>query len=392
MTTKIPKIAVFHDAFLYRGGGERLVTLLAKSLNADLISGFFSQWSFLPEELGFSGKKIALGKPIFAKWFRHFTLKKRFESRQTQKILENYDIIIFSGNCLDALKNVPKNAKILYYCHTPPRYLFDFRQKYLQKLPFFLRPIIELFFDYQAKNYQNQLSKIHTIFTNSQNTHDRLLHFCKKNSHIVYPPTDTSKFIPKNPNNENNFIHILKKNIFESTGKGEYFLSFSRLSPPKRVEIVVDAFLKTPDKNLVFTFGKNDPEREKILAKIIDAKNIFAIPAPSDADFIALVQNAMANIYIPIDEDFGMSPVEAMACGVPTIGVNEWGLKETIIDGKTGILIDIKNHNDGVEKIAKIIAETPTENWQKMAVDCRNRALDFSLERFVENIKNHIKL
>lgn len=78
-----------------------------------------------------------------------------------------------------------------------------------------------------------------------------------------------------------------------------------------------------PDKNLVFTYGKNDPECEKIFAKIQNAKNIFAIPAPSDADFIALVQNTIANIYIPIDEDFGMSPVEAMACGVPTIGVNE---------------------------------------------------------------------
>lgn len=67
MQKKSSKIAVFHDAFLYRGGGERLVTLMAKSLDADLISGFFSDGSFVPEELGFSGNKIALGKPIFKK-------------------------------------------------------------------------------------------------------------------------------------------------------------------------------------------------------------------------------------------------------------------------------------------------------------------------------------
>ena len=62
-----PKIAILHDAFLYRGGGERLVTLMAKALDADLVSGFFSEGSFDPRELGFSGKMIALGKPVFAK-------------------------------------------------------------------------------------------------------------------------------------------------------------------------------------------------------------------------------------------------------------------------------------------------------------------------------------
>lgn len=67
MTQKSSRIAVFHDAFLYRGGGERLVTLMAKALDADLVSGFFSDGSFVPEELGFSGTKIALGKPIFRK-------------------------------------------------------------------------------------------------------------------------------------------------------------------------------------------------------------------------------------------------------------------------------------------------------------------------------------
>ena len=60
-----PKIAILHDAFLYRGGGERLVTLMAKYLHADLISGFFSMGSFDPRELGFTGRMISLGKPVF---------------------------------------------------------------------------------------------------------------------------------------------------------------------------------------------------------------------------------------------------------------------------------------------------------------------------------------
>lgn len=87
--------------------------------------------------------------------------------------------------------------------------------------------------------------------------------------------------------------------------------------------MIVDAFLQMPDKNLVFTYGKNDPLKDEILEKCKNAKNIFPLPAPSDVEFIQLVQGAIANIYIPVDEDFGMSPVESMACGVPVIGVDE---------------------------------------------------------------------
>ena len=73
-----PKIAILHDAFLYRGGGERLVTLMAKSLGADLISGFFSSGSFDLRELGFEGKVIPLGRPVFMKGLRHEVLRWRF--------------------------------------------------------------------------------------------------------------------------------------------------------------------------------------------------------------------------------------------------------------------------------------------------------------------------
>lgn len=88
------KIAILHDAFLYLGGGERLVTLMAKSLDADLITGFFSEGSFDPRELGFEGRMIALGKPIFAKGMRHEVLKYRFEKKT--KFLSEYNTVILS--------------------------------------------------------------------------------------------------------------------------------------------------------------------------------------------------------------------------------------------------------------------------------------------------------
>ena len=246
-----PKIAILHDAFLYRGGGERLVTLMAKSLDADLISGFFSEGSFDPRELGFEGRMMPLGKPVFAKGIRHTVLQYRF--KQKTQFLSEYDIVIFSGNCLDAVKNLPATTKKIYYCHTPPRYIFDLRAQYLAKVPGFFHRLLNPILDYQARRYIEQLAGIDTIFTNSQNTHDRLLSYCHKESTILYPPTDTSRFVP-----DESVVSL-------SDMPSEYFLSCSRLSPPKRVDIVVRAFLDMPEYNLVFTYGANDPQREYIL-------------------------------------------------------------------------------------------------------------------------------
>lgn len=268
-----PKIAVLHDSFLYRGGGERLVTLMAKSLGADLISGFFSEGSFDPRELGFIGNIISLGKPVFKKGIRHLVLKWRFFWKA--RILRDYDIVIFSGDCLSALRHVKSDAKKVYYCHTPPRYLFDFRARYLARFPRFVRSVIGKSFDYFAHTYITYLAKFDTIFTNSANVQARLKEFCGYDSTILYPPTDVERFTTKDEINS----HELR----------EYYLSFARLSPPKRVDMVVDAFLEMPEKKLVFTYGKNDPEKNMILEKIKNAKNLTAMESPDDDELIRLI-------------------------------------------------------------------------------------------------------
>jgi len=78
-----------------------------------------------------------------------------------------------------------------------------------------------------------------------------------------------------------------------------------------------------PKEKLILTYGKNDPEKTKILAMIEKHTNISAICSPSDEELRKLIQEATATIYVPVDEDFGMSPVESMACGTPVIGVND---------------------------------------------------------------------
>ncbi len=388
------KIAILHDAFLYRGGGERLVTLMAKSLDADLITGFFSEGSFDPRELGFEGRMIALGAPIFAKGFRHMFLKWRFFWKA--RILREYDTVIFSGDCLGALEHVRKDAEKIYYCHTPPRYLYDMRERYLRGLPFLARPIFHGAFLLFAFLYERNLQKFDHIITNSKNVQKRLKDFTGYDSEIVYPPTDVRRFSPNvsipltrgtqgvcwDTTETNPPTPLIRGASWTTFLPTAYFLSFARLSPPKRVDLIVDAFLQMPEENLIFCYGKNDPMKEVILKKIEWKKNIIALESPNDTELISLIQNATATIYIPVDEDFGMSPVESMACGTPVIGVDEWGLRETVIDGKTGKLIEIMDYELWMMNLKQVIQETQKEEWGIMKDYCIARAKDFSLDTF----------
>ncbi len=98
--------------------------------------------------------------------------------------------------------------------------------------------------------------------------------------------------------------------------------------------------------------------------------------SPSDIELRDLIRGAIATIYIPVDEDFGMSPVESMACGTPVVAVNDGGLKESIIDGKTGILI-----NPACLPIHIIEAVKKIETLELFDA-CVNRGADFSLQKF----------
>lgn len=375
MTDKKPKIAILHDAFLYRGGGERLISLMAQAIGADLISGFFSEGSFDPRELGYTGKMIALGQPVFAKGLRHEVLRYRFVHQTA--FLKEYDVVIFSGNCLEAVSNCRPDAQKIYYCHTPPRYIFDLRDDYLKRIPRWLHPLANLILNRKSRKYIDLLARIDTIITNSQNVHDRLLAYCGYESEIIYPPTNTAFFTP--------WDSALPVDV--PFPAWEYFYSWARLSPPKRVDLIIEAFIQMPDKRLIFSYWANDPMRAELLEKIQWYTNIHAIQAPSDELLLSLIRWALSTIYIPVDEDFGMSPVESMACGTPVIGVDEWGLRETIIEWKTGKLIEIKDSKGWIQNLKEVIQNTEKEEWESMQDACVARAGDFSLDEFEKKLK-----
>ncbi len=339
---------------------------MAKALNSDLASAFFDKWSFNLDEFWITWKKIEVSKKINNKFLKILKLKLDFAFKTW--FLADYETVIFSWDCIEAVRNCNKNSKKYYYCHTPPRYLFDQKLEYLTKVPFLLKPFFLLFTYFLAKNYLKNLSKMDKIFTNSTNTRNRLKAFTGFDSTIIYPPVDVKFFTP-------------------SEIRWDYYFSFARLSSIKRVDKIVETFSQMPDKKLKLLYWINDPEKDSILDFIKDFPNIEAICSPDDLLLKKLISESIATIYIPVDEDFGMSPIESMGAWVPVIWVDDWGLRESIIDGKTGILIPKEAK---IEDLKNAIISLDLSKSLSMKADCIKRAWDFSLEKFENKIREEI--
>jgi len=388
------KILILHDRFKFRGGAERLVLIMAQALNADIATEYWNEEeSFAKKEA--PAKVIILGKQIKHVGLSYFFAQWRFFWRT--KFIKDYDIIIFSGNnCLSAawrarspllIPPLGKGRKLIMYCHTPVRYAHDLKDYYLKQKRAWQKPLFLLFVCLARLIYQWGIRKMDLVLANSKNVQARLKKYCNVESIVVYPPIDTDKFqsklsFPRKRESQQK-SHEIPACAGMTEERSNYYLSFGRLDPLKRVEDILRAFHLMPGKKLVVASG--GPELDKIKQLAARHDNIEVLGFVDDKKLAELVGSCLANIYIPRQEDFGMTPLEAAAAGKPTIGVDDGGLRETIIHGQTGYLIP-KNYK--IEDLAKAVQWLDAAKAAEMSAECKRQAEGFSKEKFVEKVRS----
>lgn len=348
-----PRNVVLHDHFSFFGGGERVALALQAALDADLLTGFVHgahTLQLLGSRAG-SIESVALRLPI--PLARALYLAARFQRLD----LRRYDCGVFAGHLAPFALLGRRPEMAVVYCHTPPRYVFDQREHYGRRIPRPLRPAAAMLLRRFEHGYRRAMQGADLVIANSRNVQARLRSFVGVASEIIYPPVRTSA------------IRFLSD--------GDYYLSTARLDPLKRVDRLIEAFRRMPDKRLIVVSGGIDEPRLRHLAA--DAPNIRFIGWVSDAVLHDLLGRCIATLYIPVDEDFGISPVESMAAGKPVIGVREGGLTETIVDGETGWLLDPRLKQRDL--VAAVRACTPQRS-ALMRLACERRAQLFSAERF----------
>ncbi|MCJ7684509.1 MAG: glycosyltransferase, partial [Desulfobacteraceae bacterium] len=217
---------------------------------------------------------------------------------------------IFSGS-LSVLAHKKITGNKIYYCHTPPRLLYDQKWFMLQQVPGWQRPLLRVVMSLYRLAYERAVRGMDIIVTNSETVRARTMRYLGHDSSVVYPPCETERF--------------------QWIEEGNYFLSTARVDPLKRVDLIIRAFKEMPDKRLVVVSGGSDMAKIKRMTE--KAQNIDVLGWVDDEKLCDLMGRCIATIYIPRDEDFGISPVESMAAGKPVIGVQEGGLLETVGEG-----------------------------------------------------------
>lgn len=280
--------------------------------------------------------------------------------------LHDAHTVLYSGFYAPLAVYQQRSGRRFYYCHTIPRFAYDLYDSTLAGFPWWLRPFYAIFVRWFRKQYEAAIGRMDRIFVNSENVRARLQRYTGLDAEVVYPPVATQHF--------------------RLLADGGYYLSTARLVPNKRVDVIVRAFLQMPERSLVVLSG--GPEMERLKAIAGEAPNIRFTGWQTDEALRRWVGNARCVIYLPVDEDFGMSPVEAMAAGKPVIGVGEGGLLETVVHGYTGVLI---RQIPTPEAVVEAVDQIEQISSEALSVQCKQQAQRFAEHAFIARMKTILK-
>ena len=363
------KVALVHDYIKEFGGAERVLKTLSEMYpDAPIYTAFHVKNSTADKE--FKNSKIIESRfaPLLKTWRLYSPLRFLTPFIWGSFDLTNYDLVITSCSWyITRGFKVGKNTKVIAYCHTPPRWLYGYEMSvgftkywpvkiYASIVSHFMR-----IYDYKTAQ------KIDNWVANSKNVANRIMKYYRKESTVIYPPVEVEKII------------FATKNL----KKENYCLIVARLVGAKGLEqaAMVAKKLNLELKIVGESHGFSDVENK---LKKLSGGNMKLLGQLSDEELYAVLGKAKAFIALARDEDFGMTVVEAQAAGTPVIAFNGGGFRESIVDGKTGVLINEINEEAIKEAVSKINL-TP---WKRE--DLLNNARKFSKERFKKEMLQFI--
>ncbi|MFV0080118.1 glycosyltransferase family 4 protein, partial [Klebsiella pneumoniae] len=280
-----------------------------------------------------------------------------------------YDIVLSSSHAVAKGVLTGPDQMHISYVHSPIRYAWDLQHQYLReaKLDKGLKGIIAKYLLHKIRLWDYRTANgVNHFIANSHFIARRIKKVYGRNADVIYPPVDVRRFIL----NEN---------------KEDYYVTASRLVPYKRIDLIVDAFAAMPNKKLI-VIGDGS-EMSKIKSKATTNVEILGFqPNEIMRDYM---KNAKAFVFAA-EEDFGITPVEAQACGTPVIAFGKGGSLETIrpygVNKPTGVFFaeqTVPSLIDAINLFENIFDKITPEN-------CRENALRFSVDIFKDTFSKYI--
>ena len=361
---KEPKIAIVHDWLVTIGGAE---LVLAKMLTCFPQAELFSIIDFIPDDQRcFIRNKKArtsfIQKFPWAKSnYRNYLPLMPLAIEQFD--LSDFDIIISSSHAVAKGVLTGPDQIHICMCYSPMRYAWDLQFQYLKQsgLQSGFKSYIARVILHKMRIWDSRTaSGVDYFIAISQYIKRRIKKVYGRDSMVIYPPVEVEDF-KFNPE------------------KGDYYLTVSRMVPYKNVPLIVEAFSRMPDKKLM-VIG-DGPDFKK--CSQFTAPNITLAGWKSRDFVVEQMQTAKAFVF-DAEEDFGIAPLEAQACGTPVIAFGKGGATETIIvddqASDTGLFFYEQSCQSIIDAVNRF--EEPDRNFNP--VNCRENALRFSNEVFVE--------
>ncbi len=352
------KIAIAWDFLIDKGGAERELLVIARILNADIVTTHFLKNKTYEE---FS-KLHVISHPL--KSYPIPLMMQREASKIFRRVdLSKYDIVISIGDWAKFVSmNKTLKSRHIHITISPPR-MFYLKKSVTSELGIVKRLIFGIWTFFAARQDKEAMSKINEIIVQSSEAKRRVESYYNTTVYpdILYPPTETKKF---------------------RTGKSRgYFMSVQRVMPQKNIELQISTFNKISNVKLVIV-GSVIESKLNYFSKLkkMANRNITFINNVDDKKLSELYSHATCIIQTSENEDFGLVPVEAMASGKPCIAVNEGGFRETITE-KTGLLID----KPYAENLARAVESFDEKKFKKK--DMLKRAEYFSDTVFAKKLK-----
>ncbi|MCB9821100.1 glycosyltransferase [Candidatus Nomurabacteria bacterium] len=365
--SKQPRIAIVHDWLTNLGGAERTVRALLDAYpRADLYTSVYDK----------DGLDLFRDVEVRTTWLQKIPGKLKFKHQLWVPLrplafrslnLKDYDIIISSSSA--EAKQVRGGSRTVHicYCHTPIRYFWVNPEKYMREpglgpLNFLAPVIVPLFLKALKRSDYKAAQKIDVFIANSKAVQSRIAKYYDRDSKIVYPPVQIDRFRQSKP------------------PKRAGFITAGRQVAYKRHDLAIEACNKLELPLLVLG---NGPEHERL--KHIAGPTITFNSNPSDQDIEGAFKSARAFIH-PGEEDFGITPIEAMAAGTPVIAYMAGGALDYIKPAINGEFFDRQTPTS----LEKALKNFDTKKYKHNIVS--QSALEFSLEKFQKNIAKIIDM
>lgn len=352
-----PKVAIVADWITNPGGDDKVLRALCNLFPAAPLFTTIYRREKMP---------YYKGRRVYTTWlnklpFPHQVLVPFMFNALRRFDFSSFDLIISSSHTVG--KSITKSArtKHICYCHTPLRYVWAPEIDPL-KNRIKLGPLEKPLLAYLKKCDIKSSKTVDRYIANSRYIAERIKRSYGTQATVVYPPVDTAIFKPKS-----------------KASKSDYFLAAGRLISYKKTDLIIRACNKANVKLVVAGTG---PELKRL--KELGGKNVLFLGYVNDKKLTDLYQRAKGVIFAA-HEDFGIVPVEAQAAGTAVIAYGAGGARETVIDGKTGLLFQSQT----VHSLAKALAQFEKQRFSAQA--CMLNAQRFSKENFEKQIKEIVQ-